>query len=1253
MIKRIIRIFLLLVGAVIKFVTLDLKDGFELFCEFGITLCELFVGEGLLESRMNRKKLLKGSERYYEQLIRSAKFGSITISDKIMCGFSDDDSDLYSYMKSEWEKGASSNVLLTGEGGMGKTVSMLHMWGSLLNNDEKDKEDKKDKKDKSDKKAEAKKKSKDKTKDEKKKTKLQTVPVYIQLNEYNAYSKENSGRSFICDRINDKYLFDDSEEDKHLAKAEMYRFLNRKTKKDQKEPSVILLLDGFNEVTAEDKIPLIDEIKDIIHNYGNIRLIISSRYDMRSNHGWMEDFSHYDLAPLTRLQVQQYLSEYDVEVPTDPKTVDLISNPMMLTLYAKTGGVSDTNSRIETCGELIRAYIESQIRNERMNSESDVAEQKVFLIKYVLPYIAYRMELSGAYFLKYDELLNVVNEAYNSEFNHMRYANILSADFGSGYKALLSLGNKEKDLAEHRIYTLENEISMLSKSENGFTGTYSFQHQNYRDYFSSRYIVNDMRAASDDKNDIALSMEIRVLPRFIVKMLGEAEGEHHFIRSISDGTYVFKKDESIFALYIEKFRGRFDKEKELAVRNLIEIWKTSRGELSGIDFSYLNLSDCIFNNVICGRGRKMGADFIGAKIDFSSFLPQGHVQWVYNVSYFNDDKMCISASRDGYIKEWNLDSGACVYSFKIDAEVIRAFHMNDDRHIIAVTSDDKAIYIDKNGGSVIKTEKLSSKPVEVKFFPLKEKMYIALSEGRAISCDTKSFLFEDVCSFGEAICSMDITRSVSRMIAGSKSGKIFGADLTDGEVYLIGKASERAVTKIAFGKKDIAAIVTDDYVIREIDTDDMTETGRYEGHTSVINSICYNKDYTCLLSTSDDDIIKEWSCSDHISNNFNLHYDSVFCAVYNSDCKKILSSSRDFSIRQWDVSSGEMTLSIVGLSYFTRSTRFSDDGNKILVSSCDGTVREFDSATGKCINTYLGHTDRVYRAVYNSDNTRILSASLDKGVYEWEVGKCDSFDVCSSHEKCADCAVYLDDGRVISISADGVIRHSEKISGAWESKLHPATQMYIPKEQNGVTETVGTNAICCEDGVSYFVSYWDGTIARYNKNTNELMRSFRKHTNWVYCCVLASDGATMYSVSKDGTVAKWKAESGEALCESVNVGKGSIYSAELDEQKREILISTTKNVAVILDMDSLAEKYVLEGHGGRVFSASYSRDKKRIVTMSEDGTIRIWEFKDTWQEAFIFNNIMGIIINGCDFTDMQDKLTPAEKGIIRQYGGTV
>ena len=115
------------------------------------------------------------------------------------------------------------------------------------------------------------------------------------------------------------------------------------------------------------------------------------------------------------------------------------------------------------------------------------------------------------------------------------------------------------------------------------------------------------------------------------------------------------------------------------IQNLIEIWKYSRGELTGIDFSSLNLNDCIFNNVICGRkrvdGSYLSADFSNSIMDINSFMPQGHFQWVYSVVYCNEEKGCVSASRDKYIKEWFLKTGRCSYSYKLNA-MLNLFMLN-------------------------------------------------------------------------------------------------------------------------------------------------------------------------------------------------------------------------------------------------------------------------------------------------------------------------------------------------------------------------------------------------------------------------------------------------------------------------------------------------------------------------------------------------------------------------------------------------
>lgn len=129
-------------------------------------------------------------------------------------------------------------------------------------------------------------------------------------------------------------------------------------------PSVIVMLDGLNEVTVE-RTALLVEIREIIEHWKGVQILISSRPDMRDTMGW-SDFHILELVWLEKIQIDKYLEEWDLSPlvkegdDNEYPLSQLLQNPMMLTIYVAScetlkeyGNTSlyEFKAQVETPGE--------------------------------------------------------------------------------------------------------------------------------------------------------------------------------------------------------------------------------------------------------------------------------------------------------------------------------------------------------------------------------------------------------------------------------------------------------------------------------------------------------------------------------------------------------------------------------------------------------------------------------------------------------------------------------------------------------------------------------------------------------------------------------------------------------------------------------------------------------------------------------------------------------------------------------------
>ncbi|HLP44936.1 MAG TPA: NACHT domain-containing protein, partial [Candidatus Kapabacteria bacterium] len=272
------------------------------------------------------------------------------------------------------------HAVIVGEGGMGKTVSLIQWWENLLGSGEK--------------------------------SIPVPVPVFIALNEFNQVS-EAKREGFILETIRKNYGLD------KITLDQIESIM--KTPLQQGKgfiPSMVLLLDGFNEITAE-KRQLLVELNRLAEQYPGLQVIMTSRFDMRGNFNW----SHWHPVRLKELedeQVEKYLREQGMTgtaVSGKGRLGKLIKNPMMLTLYAASCEVQvkhrdsrycSFKDKVESPGELLWNFIEAQVAllPDKVGPGEDKVFYYWFLLKYLLPGLGFEMEKAGLFAFTYSQFRN-------------------------------------------------------------------------------------------------------------------------------------------------------------------------------------------------------------------------------------------------------------------------------------------------------------------------------------------------------------------------------------------------------------------------------------------------------------------------------------------------------------------------------------------------------------------------------------------------------------------------------------------------------------------------------------------------------------------------------------------------------------------------------------------------------------------------------------------------------------------------------
>jgi WD40 repeat protein/serine/threonine protein kinase len=586
---------------------------------------------------------------------------------------------------------------------------------------------------------------------------------------------------------------------------------------------------------------------------------------------------------------------------------------------------------------------------------------------------------------------------------------------------------------------------------------------------------------------------------------------------------------------------------------------------------------------------------------------RGHTDRVNGVVFSPDGKRMYSASNDGTVRVWEVQSGKEVAVFRQD--VIRSYQsiaLSPDGRCLA-TGDMHSIATLWNAptGAVVR-EFMGHKGwvVSVAFSP----------DGRRLATAGQTDKLVKV---------WDVeTGKEIRTLAGHESHVVAACFSPDGRL-------------IASGSRDSTARIW------EVETGRQVRVLQRQAQTlrEKVDTVAFSPDGQRLAAGGVDGFVTLYDPATGaeaaafavpgatISN-------LIAQVVFSPDGQRLATASLDRTARIWDVQSGKEIACLSGHGAAVTAVAFSPDGRCLATASVDGTVKLWPSAgtvppvralpntgavnfaalspdgrrlatagivpkvldaeTGQMLTELKGHTEGTFKVVFSSDGKRLVSSSLDKTARVWDATTGSEL-LLLQHGSWVATLAFSPDGRHVATAGDDL-----QGVHVWDSETGKETK----RLEGGyflVAFSPDSRLVLGGDGL--------GLTHAWEVETGREVLTLPGHTAHVVALAFSKDGTRLATGSFDKTVRIWEMPGGRELLTLRGHGD-NLRAVAFSPDGRRLLTASDDWTVRLWDAASGREVLTLKEHKYRVVSAEFFPDGRRIMSASQDGDIRTWQALD-------------------------------------------
>lgn len=377
-----------------------------------------------------------------------------------------------------------------------------------------------------------------------------------------------------------------------------------------------------------------------------------------------------------------------------------------------------------------------------------------------------------------------------------------------------------------------------------------------------------------------------------------------------------------------------------------------------------------------------------------------------------------------------------------------------------------------------------------------------------------------------------------------------------------------------------------------------------KGHKELISSYSFSLDGTRVVTGSSDGTARVWTTTNPPHRTaFQGRAKPAIAMDFNRAGTRMAISSQK-TAQVWDVATGQSLATFGNDEDFRSHTSLSPDGAKILTVTQNAdingrTVHVWDTATGQSLAVFKEQADFVRLASFSPDGTRILTISSGASfgawtVHVWDITTGQSLVTLDERTESGISASFSPDGtRILTMTGNGAV-HVWDVATGQSLAAFKEHKSNIPASFSPDGKRILSKG---KDGVRVWDAASGASLAILKEHSSPSFASF------------SPDGKRVITASSDIRI--WDVATGENLATL----DGYLTHSRHENQRPDALFSPDGaqmivpwgKIAQVWDVASGHRLLTLEGHTDIIEQASFSQDGTRLLTVSDDQTLRVWD----------------------------------------------